>query len=499
MALYGSFKWGSGVKWGATAHDNLLWAVCIDWYDTGYAEGLNEAARCIDVSWERGRDTFLQSNTSGIRFPAVGRATVTLDNHDLLYDPRNVASEYYGYIRPGHKARIGVRVSGSSSIIWRFTGRVADIRPSGWRNGYVDITLEDALQWLYDQDVDIDVQQSIRIDEAIASVLDTSAWPWQRRLSISSDSLAYWWATNKASTEISDLTASGIGYFSVLGDGTARFINRSEVSSDSVSLSDDNTLNSPDLQQPWETYKNIIRVRWNPRQLQSAGVIWADITVPIALAPGETYTTFGDYTYNNQIVPALYSTISASDMTANSQPDGSGTNLTSQFATTLTDFGTSAKITVRNNSASLGYITLLQITGQAISVPYTGAFIENRLDYQTDPRTWTLELPWQQNSARAESIAVVMADYLAAVRTWPTVELENRFDVQFTPDIFDTLRYTSSYLNIDSSFRVGKIRERWLAPNGQAIRTSFVLEPYLPGIGAWTWPITNFGVDTIFG
>lgn len=499
MARYGSFIWGDGTKWGLSTQENLLWAVQVDWYDSDFAEGINEAPRVIDMEWTRGRDSFLESNTSGIRFPTVGRATISLDNHDLMYDARNPLSAYYGYIQPGHKFRIGVKTVDGTAIQWRFTGRVSDIRPSGWRNGYVDITAEDALQWLYDQDIDIDVQQSIRIDEAIALVLDTAAWPWTRLLSISSDSLAYWWASQRASTEISDLTASGIGYFSVLGDGTARFINRSEVSTDSITLEDDNTLNNPDLAQPWEMYKNIIRVKWYPRQLQAPGIVWSDYTVPLLLAPGASYTTFGNYAYNNVPVPALYSTISASDMTANTAPNGSGTDLTSQFSASLTDFGTAAKLVVTNNSASTGYITLLQITGRAINVPYTGSFVDNRGNYQTDPRTWTLELPWQQNSARAESIADIMADYLSEARTWPVVEVESRFDIQFTPDIFDTLRYHSAYLNIDSSFRVGKIRERWLTQNGQAVRTSFVLEPYLPGPGAWTWPITNFGVDTIFG
>lgn len=499
MARYGSFRYGSGIKWGLSPQTTLYWAIQVDWFDNGYAEGFNEAARCVACEWERGRDSFLESNTGGIRFPSVGRATVTLDNHDQLYDPRNLAGEYYGAVQPGHKARIGVKTSTSASVSWRFSGRVADIRSSGWRNGYTDIVIEDALQWLYDQDIDIDVQESIRVDEAIAQVLAQAAWPWSSNISISSDNLAYWWASKKASSEIAELTASGIGYFSVLGDGTARFINRSEVSPDSISLTDANTLNNPDIKQPWENYKNIIRVKWYPRQLQVAGVIWSDITLPLLIAAGDTYTTIGDYTYNNQNVPALYSTISASDISANTASDGSGTDLTASFIATLTDFGTAAKVEVKNNSASNGWLRLLQITGRAITVPYAGAFIEQRLDYATNPRTWILELPWQQNSARAESIAQVMADYLATVRTWPEVQVENRFDVQFTPDIFDTLRYSSAFLNIDDSFRVGKIRERWLNETGQAVRTTFVLEPYLPGLDAWTWPIVAFGTDTVFG
>ena len=79
------------------------------------------------------------------------------------------------------------------------------------------------------------------------------------------------------------------------------------------------------------------------------------------------------------------------------------------------------------------------------------------------------------------------------------MQVESRFDIQFTPDIFDTVRYTSAYHGIDDSFRVGKIRERWLSENGQAVLTEYVLEPYITGGAAWTWPVTNFGVDTVFG
>jgi hypothetical protein len=498
MAKYSTFKYGTGVRYGVQT--TLYWVIQIDWQDSNFAEGYNEDDRCVGLEWERGRDTFLESNTNGIRFPSVGRATLTLDNHDGLYNSRNTASPYYGYIAPGHQARIGIVTPNSPlSTQWRFTGRVADIRPTGWRNGYVDIVIEDALQWLYDQDIDIDVQQSIRIDEAIDQVLTTAAWPWPSDLSISSDSIPYWWASKKASSEIADLTASGIGYFSVLGDGTARFINRNEISPTIVNLTDDNTLNDPKISQPWENYKNIIRVRWFPKQLQSSAVIWSDTTLPLLLAPSATYVTFGDYTSNNQNVPALFAAVGASDYSANSASDGSGTDLTANFSVVLTDFGTSAKLVVTNNGAVQGYLTLLQITGQAITNTFTGSFIDNRLDYATNPRTWALDLNWQQNSARAESIASILADYLSAERLWPVVQVENRFDVQFTPDIFDTVRYASAFLMIDESFRVGKIREKWLSENGQSIRTTFILEPYVPGVNAWTWPITDFGTDTIFG
>ena len=161
MALYSTFKYGSGVKYGVSTQGTLRWAVQIDWYDNDFETALNESGRCIAMDWERGRDTFLESNTNGIRFPSVGRAALTLDNNDKRYDAWNVSGPYYGYIYPGHKVRIGVRTPYSgTSIIWRFSGRLSDIKPTGWRNGYVDLTVEDAMQWLYDQDVDIDVQQT---------------------------------------------------------------------------------------------------------------------------------------------------------------------------------------------------------------------------------------------------------------------------------------------------------------------------------------------------
>lgn len=497
---YNTFKYGTGVLYGATPQTTLYWAIQIDWYDNNYTYGINEAERCINLDWERGRDTFLESNTKGIRFPSVGRATISLDNFDGKYNPININSPYYGLIKPGHNARIGLTTPDSAgAIIWRFTGRVSDISPNGWRNGYVNIVIEDALQWLYDQDVSIDVQTQIRIDQAIQAVLTEAAWPWASQLAISSDTMPYWWASKQASTEIADLTASGIGYFSVLGDGTARFLRKSDVSSSGVDLSDDNTLNNPDVAQFWENYKNIIKVKWYPRQLQTSGIVWSDISCPVFVAAGATYTTFGDYTFNNENIPVLYAAISASDITANTAADGSGTNLSASFSATLTDFGTSAKIVIKNNSASNGYLTLSQVIGQAISVPYAGSYIDDRNDYATNPRTWTLELPWQQISARAESIAQTVADYLSESRYWPTISVENHFDVQFTPDIFDTLRYASAYLAIDESFRVGKIREKWISSNGQAVLTTFVLEPYVPGGIAWTWPILDFGTDTVFG
>lgn len=486
-ALYGEYE-----------EDNLLrWAIEVDWDGDGVFDGSNEAKWVTYLRTERGRDNYVDFQANGIVFPSVGKATVILDNSERRYDPRNVSGPLYGYLDSGKLFRIGVMYQ---EIFYEvFTGIISDLRPTGGGSKEVRLSAEDGLAWFNDKSTYIQVQTALRLDEAIDLVLDEVAWPWSRDLDISTDFLSFWWADDSAAGEISKLMQSGLGYFATMADGAARFIRRNTVTVDGIELNDENTLNDPELGLPLDTYRNIVRVAYYPLVQKNTGTIWEDTTT-LEIPAGETRTIWCDYTYNDSPTPAVnvVNPVATTDFLMNAADDGSGTNLTGSCSVTLTNFGKKGKLVITNSSGSLGYMVLLKIRGDAIVVDYPAAVEEQRADYATQPRSFKLELPLQQDAGAARSIAVAFADFLETRNTWPTVQVDQRPEIQFVPDLFETLRYNSAFLAVDDSFRVGKIIHE-ARGTLQSVRTTFKLEPYITGSLAWEFDITDFGTDTIFG
>lgn len=496
-AIYGQILY-DGALYGEYVEDNLLrWAIEVDWDGDGAFDGENEAEFVTSIRIERGRDHYVDFQANGIVFPSVGRLTLTLDNSDRRYDARNPSGPLYGYLDSGKFIR--VRVMYREVYYPVFCGIVSDIRPSGrWE---ARLSAEDGLAWFTDKDVYVSVQTGLRIDEAMGAVLDDVAWPtlWGRNLDISSDILPFWWADSSAAGALSELTQSGLGYFATRADGTARFIRRNSITVDGAGLTDGNTLNEPEPGLPLDSYRNIVRVAYYPLVQKATGTIWEDSTT-LQVAAGGSRTIWVDYTYDGTPAPAInvVSPVATTDYTMNAAADGSGANLTASCSVVLTNLGKKGKLVISNISGSLGYMTLLKIRGDAIVVDYPGAVEELRADYATNPRSFKLDLPLQQNAEAAEGIAEIFADFLENRNTWPIVQMEDRPDVQFGVDLFDTLRYTSEALGIDESFRAGKIIHE-TSGTLQIVQTTFRLEPYITGSPAWTFDITDFGTETIFG
>jgi hypothetical protein len=117
----------------------------------------------------------------------------------------------------------------------------------------------------------------------------------------------------------------------------------------------------------------------------------------------------------------------------------------------------------------------------------------------TDPREFILDLPWQQDVNVAMDFLRVVGPFLARTNPFPQVKLEGRPDVQFAPDLFDIATVSIPRIGIDGiPMRVAGIGHQ-AAGNCQTVVTTFYLEPYVASGSFWTWPIVDFGVDTIFG
>jgi len=116
-----------------------------------------------------------------------------------------------------------------------------------------------------------------------------------------------------------------------------------------------------------------------------------------------------------------------------------------------------------------------------------------------EPREFLLDLPWQQSLSAAVDFAAIIGPYLADEHPFPWIAIDTRPDLQFALELFDVVSLWIDRVGIDGvSFRVGGIQHQASGDNCQQIITTFYLEPYINTGLFWIWPVTNFGVDTIF-
>lgn len=511
MARYNSgFKYDGGVLYGQTAVVTglLLWAVEIDWDRDNYFTGENEAGRMFDIKWTRGRKKMLKTTGQGFESIPPGKCTIKLRNNDGRYDGWNTASPLYPYVTYGADVRIR-NVDQSVGVISDvFYGTITDIKPYGYGgDAYVEIEIEDGGRYLRDYTARSPIVQGITPDTALGSILDAVSWPshWGRNLDASIDNIPYWWASgNKlAWSEIEDVSQSFLGTFFIAANGNARFIDRNSAAASVLSLDQAQLLKDISNPQPWLNRRNISRLKVHPRKEAASGVIYQLLGDTPLVENGATKVLWANYTYNNVSVPAktVLQPVATTDYTMNTNSDGSGTDKTANCTVTVVDFGDNAKVSILNSSGASIYVTKLQIKGIAIyEQNVSDVTFPTDISTVTNPREFVLDQKWQQSVNTASDYAVVLGAFLDDLHPFPIVKIQGRPSLQVGLELFDIIPLTMTKIGISGeSFRIGGMEGRSLDEGCQSLETKLYMEPYLTSGTYWTWPITDFGTDTIFG
>jgi hypothetical protein len=500
---YGSFQYGNGTKYGLGVYDTQLWGLLVDWNGDGLYEYANEAAALTDVQIRRGRKYLL--NASGTDFEPVdtGILTVELDNSDGRFNPNNEDSPLWPYVRPGIKIQLITRSPGSSDITAVFTGRIDNILPISGTYERVKFVAKDGTGEL-DQDIDLTLQTSIPVDDFISAVLDASAWPWDRDLETSTDTIAYAWApSDKTAIDIAREVANAyLGNFFIGADGKAKFYNRShDLGSALLRIEQNHVTGNIVLQTPWEVIKNDISIIAHPRSVQSNQVVWALSDVP-TVAPGETYDVWGTFSANGAEVPISTYTVPAAttDYKVYTNADGTGTNLTASCAVTVTVYANTVRYQLKNNHATLtGYITLMQLRGTPlISSDVKVLVTDSASQALYGKKQLVVDSVYLQNTNFMPDLATALQTMLADPQKYPTFQVTARPDIQYTLDLFDLVDLDIPASKISGTYRVAYIEHRWVHANGQTTLTTYSFEPVNNPLGTvWTFP-AQIGIDTIF-
>jgi hypothetical protein len=477
---YGSFRYGSGVKYGASPTGLLLWGVTIDWADDG--SPTNAAPLMVDMSIRRGRDFFIrldsQNAATGFQPVRPGTCYITIDDPDLIYDPNNTDSPLFPNVEPGAEMQVFVRVAPDTDIKYLFTGEVIDIQSYYEGNKHmVRITALDDLQRLSDTNIRNAIETDMTASEIVEAILDKIEWPDDRRNIISSDFVVpYWWEERRAFTAINDLAETEGGYFFADAEGKVTYYSQYHTPDLTAEFSEDELLKDLMFSRPWESVRNQIRAVANPISLGDEQDIWQLLDTPI-LAIGETRTIWASYSVDGLPVSALdvVEPVATTDYTANSQADGLGDDLTGDLTITFTAFGQSARIVIFSEATQPAYITLLKVRGKPL---FQNVPVFSELLVPPGNRLFASDTRWRQTSTQANEFVNWASFFLPSRQAYPIIKLENQTDKQFDVELFDRVEVDLPTKRIDERvFAVGGIEHRWLRSNGQAVETILRLEP----------------------
>lgn len=504
MARYGGFfRYGDGTKYGASAIDTQLWALTVDWNGDGFYEAYNEATRMVDCSITRGRRHVINTSGDGFEPMGVGMLSVLLDNADGRYDPYNAESPIYPYVRPGVAVQLKTKIPGNPVANPVFTGRISNIQPISGHPNQVRITAVDGMQWLWDQQVQVRLQTDKALDEVIAQLLTAASWPWGTSIDPSPDQLQYFWVPDDVSVAeiIQRLMDSSLGRFCVQSDGTARFIERNSTAPPAAYLTQQEISKEISLRQPWEVVKNVITVTGHTYATQNVSNLWTLAGKP-AIGAGETLEFWIDYRYDGQpvMITSHVNPVAGTDYTVNTAVDGSGTNITASCTVGVDAWPTRAKLTIKNNSASLGYITLLRLRGTPLVESAAGSVVQDLSSIALyGPRTFRPDTEYLQDINMVASLAGLVLSRLSRPQLYPTIQIEHRPDLQFGLDLLDVVNLSIPRLGIGGDYQLAYIEHQWTADHGQDTHTVFGLEPVWT-VAADVWRFTTeLGITSRFG
>ena len=363
----------------------------IDWAADGFG-----AADSIDditdywlwgqgISLSRGRDRASQLTGRSV----AGRLAAVLDNGDDRFSSFNTGSPLTGLVLPGRKVLF--RATFATVVYNLWGGFLLTIEPSPQAKGPAIARLSAAgpIAWLNDpkRTVSVPMQTNILTGAAITVVLDEAGWPAaDRTLDDGETTMTRWWQGDASPlTGLRKIEDTDAGFLAESGDRKVVFEDRHHrlasphtVSQATYSDASGAALNYYAIEQidPWDEIYNRFEASVTIYTVGSLAVLWTLAQTGAnspSIPPGDSAIFWARYpnpdsATDAKSVDAWTTPVATTDVTANSQADGMGSDLTASIGIAVSKFANDMKITLTNNHATLpAYITLLQARGTPVT------------------------------------------------------------------------------------------------------------------------------------
>ena len=474
-------------------------ALNVDWNQDGAYDARNDGLLLSAMSIERGRRYLIRSDGNGFEEEETGKFSATLVDLDRDYDPYNASSPLYPHVGPGRFFR--VRVTTPSGQIYPVMAGTLSEPVIGLDPYLLTVSLAGADGWSYLRDqknrISVPLQENIYLDDAVALILSTINWPalWGSDLATGVDRRPFWWINNQsAAAAIHDLAFSELGRVYMAGDGKLAFRSRHTIESPIATITKQDILHGTlNIMEPWETIRNSVEVIATPRAEQATDVLWR---LPQAIRVNGNSSTeiFIDFMHNNEPCPArnVLQPVPTTDYLANTNSDGTGTNLTANFTVTANIFSSGAKLTVTNTQPTIGWLWFCTVRGNAIAAGNQAKYKVDDVASQTALkaiRSFNLETDWMQNFNEARAAARYLGSFLPSSRKYLSFDMVPDGELQFKLDLGKLIMVSLPEDGINATYRVHYLRHEFMDAAGTLTRTSVMAEPYLaPDPDYWILP-----------
>ena len=453
-------------------------------------------------------DTDLRSGMDGSRgihgqSPRDRVSTTGVVNLALINSAAN-SGALQGYYTTGHANQragfatgIGLRVSvviGATTVpLW--TGTIAKIRPTPGSFGpqqltfitgydYMDMLARHRLTGLSTaEDLTEHALFDLIIDEMPIP-------PLARETQTGFDTYPFAFDTTREETavplrELQRLAQSSLAVVWPRGDGTLVYEIRSIRASPaaaSIAIGEGDLLNRapPDIDDFSLDLVNRVQTIISPRRTEAANVVLFEISAPQPFEPGGPFLVRGLYSDPAQrAIRAggidLVTAVSGTDFIFNTQADGGGSNITSDFDVSTTFSANAVLFGVTNNGSVTGYATTLQARG--IGVYAVERIMLEDSDTasinQIGENAFSLEMPYQADVTTAREVAQYLLHILSqedkkirAVPLWLDGADEARALLIAQREISDVFTFTESVTALSGAkFHINAIDFR-LEPDG---------------------------------
>jgi len=256
--------------------------------------------------------------------------------------------------------------------------------------------------------------------------------------------------------------------------------------------------------QPWTIRRQVVKIRFHVRKRADDTTVWQPLDSDSPIESSGTKSLV--ISYNHDGYP-VYLEDFQSNIVYSRSPyilDDSGLTVTA----TLTDYGSKVFATFENPNSDVVYLypTTTYIKGDITWTERTDSISSPR-DPSTivNPRSLVLDSLWYQDRNQAYDFVDNYQDFISLLHQTPIVQLENRFDEQFTPELFDLILMSIVKLGVSfNGYRIGAIEDEAVGETTQAVRTIFYIEPrvddlisnmgfWSDALNEWDWDDVNWG------
>ena len=492
----------------------------IDWDNNGSYAGTYDdvSSDTLQIQYRRGRD--YASQVSGNS--TAGKLTAYLNNEGGKYSPSNAASVLSGNLTVGRPVQFRIGPTGdfpyvfpaefSEEAVPMWTGKLESIipEPSGTGLNRVVLTAVGPLGYLNDQIPITEQETNIRTDEAIGKVLDKAGWPLaERDLDVGQTSMVRWWSDSDSTiTALRVVEETENGFVKEKANGYIGFESRNTrllppYVTPVATFSDASTAPYTYLQleqkDPLETIIN--RFDASYRSYSSIGIVdlWTfpdtGADSPLVVS-GETLQVIAEYPTTSSApeavaVSAWQNPLAYTDITANTDPNGTGNDATGSLVITQTKVANQMRIAITNNYDENGtgknvYLTMLKARGTPVTLR------DNSLVTQEDlfsiskygERKFTADTPFFPTLSNAQSwcnynIQMYSTPINVMTMTFSANVSQNNMNAATQFDISDRITLVATAnaeLGVNEDFFIEEVNHS-ITDGGQVHMVTYKLSP----------------------